>query len=72
MKTAHLTTCQVIRVDPEGGVVFATRPRISVTCPRCWTEQRSERNLCYRCDAPFIYLDERQAKETNTKMVTPL
>ncbi|MDL2317765.1 hypothetical protein LJC74_01545 [Eubacteriales bacterium OttesenSCG-928-A19] len=39
-------------------VCLKARPRTTVTCPHCWTRQRSDRAKCYRCEASFIYLDE--------------
>lgn len=58
---------QELRSKPEilanGDVAFATRPRIALTCPHCWTEQRAERSRCYRCGAGFIYWDEQDQQE---------
>lgn len=42
-------------------VIVNTRQQKTVTCPYCWTEQRTERDFCYRCGAAFIYLDETVA-----------
>lgn len=40
-------------------IVFVESRRLkTVTCPHCWTEQRTERDFCYRCGAVFAYLDE--------------
>lgn len=44
---------------------FATAPSRNqrfITCPHCWTEQRTERDFCYRCGTRFIYLDEKAKK----------
>lgn len=38
--------------------VFALRPKNTVSCPHCWTEQRALRNNCYHCGARFIYTGE--------------
>ena len=56
MKPDHLTNHRIL---PDGSVAFATRPRVSVTCPCCWTDQRSYRNACYHCGRAFLYLDEQ-------------
>jgi len=42
----------------QKAVHFESRSQKLVTCPHCWTDQRTERNSCYRCGAEFIYLDE--------------
>lgn len=39
-------------------VLIDSRSQKSVTCPYCWTDQRTERDCCYRCGAVFLYLDE--------------
>lgn len=39
-------------------VLFQTRKDRIVTCPYCWTDQRTERNFCYQCGAGFSYGDE--------------
>jgi len=39
-------------------VHFESRSQKLVTCPYCWTDQRAERDHCYRCGAEFLYLDE--------------
>lgn len=39
---------------------FPGRPPIALTCPHCWTEQRAERNRCYRCGAEFCFDDEAE------------
>ncbi|MDF2656465.1 MAG: hypothetical protein K0R19_2939 [Bacillota bacterium] len=39
-------------------VRFASRKQKVVTCPYCWTDQRSSRNFCYCCGAAFVFLDE--------------
>jgi predicted amidophosphoribosyltransferase len=43
-------------------VIVESREQKFVTCPHCWTDQRTERNFCYCCGARFIYHDE-QGKE---------
>jgi len=42
----------------EAAVFIASRSQKLVTCPHCWTDQRTERDFCYRCGAEFVYLDE--------------
>ena len=37
---------------------FASRKQKIVSCPFCWTDQRSSRNFCYACGATFSFLDE--------------
>ena len=37
---------------------FASRSQKIVTCPHCWTTQRTERDRCYQCGAIFRYRDE--------------
>lgn len=39
-------------------VHFESRKQKLVTCPYCWTDQRTERDSCFRCGAKFIYLEE--------------
>jgi hypothetical protein len=39
-------------------VMIESRKQRFVTCPHCWTDQRTDRNLCYHCGAVFVYLDE--------------
>jgi len=56
MKPNHLTNHHIL---PDGSIAFTTRPLVSVTCPRCWTDQRSDRNICYCCGGAFLYLDEQ-------------
>ena len=43
-------------------VIVESRRSKVVTCPHCWTDQRTERDFCYRCGAEFIYLDETAEK----------
>lgn len=43
-----------------GPVAFATRPAVLVSCPCCWTDQRANRNRCWRCEAQFVFLDEQE------------
>lgn len=38
--------------------VFESRKPGIITCPHCWTEQHSDRDCCYQCAAPFVFLDE--------------
>lgn len=45
------------RANPKT-VYFESRRQRFATCPYCWTDQRTERDLCYRCSAEFVYLDE--------------
>lgn len=46
-------------VDRKKAVVtFEDRRNTIVSCPHCWTDQRSERDFCYRCGATFVYLNE--------------
>lgn len=44
-------------------VMVESRRQKFIACPHCWTEQRTERDFCYRCGAEFVYLDE--AKKRN-------
>lgn len=39
-------------------VLFQSRQEKVVTCPYCWTDQRTERNFCYHCGAGFTYRDD--------------
>jgi len=39
-------------------VMVESRKQRFITCPHCWTDQRTERNFCYRCGAEFVYLEE--------------
>ena len=39
-------------------VPMPSRRQRFITCPHCWTDQRTDRDFCYRCGAEFIYLDE--------------
>jgi predicted amidophosphoribosyltransferase len=42
-------------------IVFVESRRLkTVTCPHCWTEQRTDRDFCYRCGAAFVYLDKAE------------
>lgn len=41
-------------------VLLQTRPAIFVTCPHCWTDQRAERDTCFRCGARFVYAEEAE------------
>lgn len=41
-------------------VLIPSRTVKSVTCPHCWTDQRTERDFCYHCGAAFHYQDEEQ------------
>jgi predicted amidophosphoribosyltransferase len=43
-------------------VMVESRKQRFVTCPHCWTEQRTERNFCYFCGAEFVYLDEQKKR----------
>ena len=51
---------------PKVYVRLPSRPAISVTCPNCWTAQRADRFVCYRCGAVFVYEDEMGREETQT------
>ncbi len=44
-------------------VHFKSRRQRFVTCPHCWTDQRTERGFCFRCGAEFIYLDELEIRK---------
>lgn len=47
------------RTDADEKTVYLpTRPPMSVACPRCWTQQRAERDKCFYCGTRFAYLDE--------------
>lgn len=43
-------------------VMVESREQKLVTCPHCWTDQRTERNFCYFCGAEFIYRDEQKKR----------
>ncbi len=42
-------------------LLFEERPAVALTCENCWTEQRSDRDLCYRCGTPFVFKNEQSA-----------
>lgn len=42
---------------------FPKRPCVVVTCPRCWTEQRADRDRCYHCGAAFVFINEAKQPE---------
>lgn len=42
-------------------VIVESRRQKTVSCPYCWTDQRTDRNFCYRCGAEFVYLDEMKS-----------
>ncbi len=44
-------------------IMLESRKQKFVTCPYCWTDQRTERDFCYRCGAEFIYRDEQEQKK---------
>jgi hypothetical protein len=44
--------------DDNKQVMVESRGQKFVTCPHCWTDQRTDRDFCYRCGSAFIYLDE--------------
>lgn len=50
-------------------VMVESRKQKFVTCPHCWTEQRTERNFCYFCGAEFIYRDEQDKKVKMTQAI---
>lgn len=37
-------------------VLIESREQKFVTCPHCWTDQRTDRDFCYRCGAVFKFL----------------
>lgn len=39
-------------------IMVKSRSQNFVTCPNCWTDQRTDRDFCYRCGSVFIYQDE--------------
>lgn len=39
-------------------IIVKSRSQQFVSCPNCWTDQRADRDFCYRCGAAFIYQDE--------------
>lgn len=39
-------------------VMIESRGQKFITCPHCWTDQRTDRDFCYRCGASFFYLNE--------------
>lgn len=48
-------------------IMIESRKQKLVTCPYCWTDQRTERDFCYRCGAEFIYRDEQEQIYLNKK-----
>ena len=49
-------------------VVVPSRSQKFVTCPRCWTDQRTDRDFCYQCGAEFLYRDEG-ARSVQTRVI---
>jgi len=47
----------------QNSVLFESRELKLVTCPHCWTDQRTERDSCYRCGAGFTYFDELEIRK---------
>lgn len=45
-------------VNQSKTVFFETRNEAMLSCPHCWTEQRSDRDFCYQCGAHFHFTDE--------------
>lgn len=43
-------------------VMVESREQKFITCPHCWTDQRTDRDFCYGCGAEFIFLDEQDVK----------
>ena len=41
-------------------VFLPSRAVKAITCPHCWTAQRTERDFCCRCGAAFRFLDEER------------
>ena len=41
-------------------ILLPSRGVKTLTCPHCWTAQRTERDFCCRCGAAFRYLDEER------------
>ena len=39
-------------------VMVESREQKFITCPHCWTDQRTDRDFCYGCGAVFFYLNE--------------
>lgn len=39
-------------------IMAGSREQKVITCPHCWTDQRTDRDFCYRCGAVFLYQDE--------------
>ena len=37
-------------------VIVAPENQTTVWCPHCWTQQRAERAVCYRCGAQIMHL----------------
>lgn len=44
------------QIKNKNNVIVESRSMKVITCPHCWTDQRTERDFCYRCGAEFIYL----------------
>lgn len=42
---------------PKPPVMFARRPE-TICCPYCWTAQPGDRDICCRCGARFLVLEE--------------
>jgi predicted amidophosphoribosyltransferase len=43
-------------------VMVDSRDEGFVACPHCWTDQRTDRDFCYRCGTAFIYKDESKVE----------
>ena len=50
-------------------VILASRKQNIITCPHCWTDQRTDRSFCYQCGAEFIYLDEANSVIEQHKII---
>lgn len=50
-------------INMQRTVHFSQRPSVVVTCPLCCTEQRAERDRCYRCGAVFVFISETKQPE---------
>ena len=54
------------KTEPDKNhVMIESRGQKLVTCPYCWTDQRTGRDFCYCCGAVFLYRDEQIKKNIN-------
>lgn len=51
-------------------VFIPSRRQRLIACPYCWTDQRTDRDFCYRCGAEFTYLDEADSGKQQHKIIS--